>query len=98
VRKPLCCIQHFSEEEDLLLTRNHLTSAGFKVPRVHHQCVKNHEPCSQRIMLPDMNEVLSKFLSPIIKWIKVFQDSIGNEIWSLVKNTTDTFNREIKFL
>lgn len=60
--------------------------------------MKNHEPCSQRIKLPGTNEVLNKLLSTRMAQLKSFQDSIGNEIWSLIKNTTDTFNREIKLL
>lgn len=44
---------------------------------------------------PGRSEVLNKLLSPMIAQLKFFQDSIGNEIWSLIKNTTDTFNREI---
>lgn len=82
----------------MLFSHNLLTAAGFRVHRRHGQCVKNHEPCSQRIKLPGTNELLNKLLSPMIAQLKSFQDSIGNEIWSLIKNTTDTFNREIKLL
>lgn len=82
----------------MLFSHQLLSSAGFRVHRRHCQYVRNHEPCSQRIKLPGRSEVLNKLLSPVIAQLKFFQDSIGNEIWSLIKNTTDTFNREIKLL
>lgn len=81
----------------MLFSHNLLTSADSESTG-GTASVKNHEPCSQRIKLPGTNEVLNKLLSPRIAQLKSFQDSIGNEIWSLIKNTTDTFNREIKLL
>lgn len=98
VQAETALLQTAFSEKQTLFSHKLPASAGFRVHRRHRQCVKTHEPCSRRIKLPGTSEVLNKLLSPMIAQRKFLQDSIGNEIWSLIKNTTDTFYREIKLL
>lgn len=72
------------EEATHILLTTHTSSLQLESQSTgcHHQCVKNHGPWSQRMMLQD-TEVLIKLLMPMAAQVKFFQDPMK---WNLEFN------------